>query len=103
MRSLTRIYRGVHQRIPEPVDITIKSAFAPILSFLDFVRSFVVVIVVYRDHVGSFPVLAVAERTSLSLRFPPLTPRDLPPEVFGFLNANARTATEFESRYSQSH
>lgn len=60
-------------RIPEPVDITIKAAFAPTLSFLlDFVRPFVV-IVVYRDHVGSYPVLAVGGE---NLAFPSLPSLD---------------------------
>lgn len=59
----------LHRHTPtrqEPVDITIKPAFASTLSFSDFaVVAVAVAVIVYRDHVASVPSLFSQSRREL--------------------------------------
>lgn len=90
--SLTRIYIGIHRRARTGRHYY-KTCICVNPFVLRFCRRRHRVVVVYRDHVASVPSpLWQSRRASLSLCFPPLTPRDLPPEVFGFLNANGTRA-----------
>lgn len=105
----------LHRRIHKlaPVDITIKPAFTPTLSFLDFdvvfifVFVFVVVVVVYRDHVTTTRSLRSQSRAQLRFLFVFFTfspSHDFSrPSVRSFripeCKRNAHAATEFESRY----
>jgi len=90
--SLTRIYIGIHRRARIG-----RHYYKTCVCVNPFVLRF------RRRHrlsrsrrAASFFALAVAKNaTSLSPRFlprSPLTPRDLSPEVFGFLNANGTRA-----------